>query len=174
VVPFVIVMMRREVGFTDGQVLLTTVASFAGGLASLYLWGRAVDRTGAAPIFLWTSLAGAASIAALVFVEDATPLTLAAIVGFFFVFAVLTSGFGVADTHVLFRLAPADAPARTLVIAATVSAVLGSVAPLLVGVGLDLWLEGRESGRLLVYHGFFLGAALVQALAFLPLREFRD
>ena len=34
VVPFAIVMMRREVGFTDAQVLLTTIGFFAGGLVS--------------------------------------------------------------------------------------------------------------------------------------------
>lgn len=34
--------LRREVGFSAGEILFTTVASFAGGLASLYLWGRVV------------------------------------------------------------------------------------------------------------------------------------
>lgn len=172
-VPFVIVMMRREVGFSDGQVLFTTVAYFAGGLASLYWWGRTVDRTGAAPIFRWTSLTAGALIASLVLVEQASPVALAGLVAFFFLFAVLNAGFGVADTHVLFGLAPPEAPARTLVIAATVTAVLGSLAPLIVGIALDLWLEGRETGRLLVYHGFFALAAGVQAVAFVPLRGFR-
>jgi hypothetical protein len=173
VVPFVIVMMRREVGFSDGQVLYTTVASFAGGLASLYLWGRAVDRVGAAPVFRLTSVGSAALIASLMLVENATPLVLSGLVGFFFLHAVLTAGFGVADTHVLFGLAPDDAPARTLVIAAVVTSLLASIAPLAVGLGLEVWLEGREAGRLVVYHAFFAGAAAVQAVAFLPLRPFR-
>jgi hypothetical protein len=30
------------VGCSSGEILFTTVASFAGGLASLYLWGRVV------------------------------------------------------------------------------------------------------------------------------------
>jgi Na+/melibiose symporter-like transporter len=173
VVPFVIVMMRREVGFTDGQVLYTTVASFAGGLASLYLWGRAVDRVGAAPVFRLTSLGSAILIAALMLVETATPGVLAGVVAFFFLHAVLTAGFGVADTHVLFGLAPDDAPARTLVIAAVVTSLLASLAPLFVGLGLEVWLEGRETGRLVIYHAFFATAALVQAVAFWPLRGFR-
>ena len=173
VVPFVLVMMRREIGFADGEVLYTTVAFFAGGLASLYLWGRTVDRVGPAPVFRLTSLAGGALIASLVLVEQASAGALVGLVGFFFAFAVLNSGFGVADTQVLFGLAPPEAPARTLVIALTVSAVLGSLAPLVVGSALDAFLDGRESERLLVYHGFFAIAAAVQALAFLPLRGFR-
>ena len=173
VVPFAIVMLRREVGFTDGEVLTTTVAAFAGGFASLYLWGRLVDRVGAAPVFRFTSLAGAGLIAALVLVEQSTPSTLGWLIAFFFCFSVLTAGFGVADTHVLFGLAPEAAPARTLVIAGVVVTLLGSLAPLAVGFVLEQALAGRESGRLLVYHGFFVAAAAAQASAFLPLRRFR-
>jgi len=173
VIPFAIVMMRREVGFSDGEVLYTTVASFAGGLASLYPWGRAVDRVGPAPIFRLAALGSGILIAALVLVDQATPLALAGLVAFFFLYAVLTAGFGVADTHVLFGLAPEDAPARTLVIAAVVTSTLAAVAPLVVGLLLEDWLEARETGRLLVYHGFFLAAAAVHAVAFVPLRDFR-
>ena len=47
--PFVIVMMRRVIGMSDAQVIGATVAAYAGGLVSLYPWGRAVDvaRSGA-------------------------------------------------------------------------------------------------------------------------------
>ena len=173
VVAFLIVMMRREVGFSDAEVLYTTVATFAGGLASLYLWGRAVDLVGSAPIFRATALGGAGLIAGLVFVDHATPETLLGLIVFFFAFSVLNAGFGVADTHVLFGLAPPEAPARTLVIAAVVTSLLGSLSPLAVGAGLDWLLTGRETGRVVVYHGFFLGAAAVYAMTFLPLRRFR-
>ena len=71
VVPFVMVMMRREVGFSSGHVLFTTVASFAGGLASLYLWGRVVDRIGPAPVFRLTALGMGLLTAGLVAVQDA-------------------------------------------------------------------------------------------------------
>lgn len=174
VVTFLIVMMRREVGFSDAEVLYTTAASFAGGLASLYPWGRAVDRVGPAPIFRATALAGALLIASLVFVDHATTATLVGLIAFFFVFSVLNAGFGVADTHVLFGLAPPEAPARTLVIAAVVTSLLGSLSPLAVGGGLEWLLAGRESGRIVVYHGFFVGAAIVYAMTFVPLRRFRS
>ena len=174
VVPFVIVMMRREIGFGAGPVLYTTVSSFAGGLASLYLWGRAVDLVGAAPIFKLTAIGSALLIAALILVEQATPLSLAGLIAFFFVHSILTAGFGVADTHVLFGLTPAEAPARTLVIAAVVTSLLASTAPLLVGLGLEWQLAGQETGRLVVYHRFFGLAAVIQATAFWPLRGFRS
>ena len=39
-------------------------------------------------------------------------------IGFFFALSVLSSGFGVADTRVVFSLAPRDAPTRVFVLAA--------------------------------------------------------
>ncbi|MDG2051717.1 MAG: hypothetical protein P8M78_16310 [Myxococcota bacterium] len=174
VVPFVLVMMRREIGFSDGEILYTTVASFAGGFASLYLAGRAVDLFGPLPLFVMTALGNALLIASLSGVEQASPATLLGLVGFFFAFSALTAGFGVADTHVLFRLTPPEAPARMLVIALTVSAVLGSSAPLLAGVALEHWLSDPETDGLVVYHSFFLIAAAVQGCVFWPLRGFRD
>ena len=172
-VPFVLVMMRREIGFSDGEILYTTAASFAGGLASLYLSGRLVDLFGPAPLFRVTAVGNAVLIASLVGVEQASPLALAGFVGFFFTFSAFTAGFGVADTHVLFGLTPPEAPARTLVIALTVSAVLGSAAPLLAGVALEHWLSQPGTDGLVVYHGFFLIAAAVQSCVFWPLRRFR-
>jgi MFS family permease len=172
VVPFVMVMMRREVGFSSAQVLFTTVASFAGGLASLYLWGRVVDRIGPAPVFRMTALGMGVLTAGLVAVQDAGTATLVGLVAFFFLHTVLASGFGVADTHSLFGLTPPEAPARTLVIAAVVRHGLSGLAPILSGVVLDRLLE-TAGAPLRVYHGFFAVMALGQALCFLPLRDFR-
>ncbi|MCG8590483.1 MAG: hypothetical protein MJE66_14430 [Proteobacteria bacterium] len=172
--PFVIVMLRREIGFTDAQVLLMTVGAFAGGLASLVLWGRAVDRFGPAPIFRWTSLGLGALLVALVWADVQTPATgsLALLVLFFFLYAVFASGFGVADTRVLFDLSPADAPARTLVVGSVAVGLAAGVAPAVVGLGLSRILAGAGDA-LDVYRGFFLVAALLQALAFWPLRHVR-
>ncbi len=55
-VPFAIVLMRRVMGLSDAEVLLTTLAYLAGGLASLLLWGRVVDRYGPGPVFKMTVL----------------------------------------------------------------------------------------------------------------------
>src|SRR5262249_48345970 len=113
--PFAVVMMRRSMGLSDADVVLTTVASFAGGFASLYGWGRAVDRFGAAPVFQSTALLQAAL---LVWLAIAGPhASLLAMTGFFFVFVALAAGFGVADTHVLFGLAPEHEATPTLVVA---------------------------------------------------------
>jgi hypothetical protein len=92
-------------------------------------------------------------------------------VAFFLVHSVLASGHGVADTHVLFELTPPDAPARTLVIAAVLSALLGGLAPIAVGATLDVLLDGAAN-RLDVYRGFFALAAVLQAGSFWPLRRF--
>ncbi len=169
VIPFAIVMMRREVGFTSAHVLMTTVASFAGGLVSLYGWGRVIDRFGAEPVFKSSCIGLGALTAALVAVNDASQTALMGLVLFFFLHAVLTAGFGVADTHVLFRLTPPEAPARTLVLASVVVGALSSVAPIVIGFGLDRFIASA-SDPLLVYHALFGGAAVLQALAFLPLR----
>lgn len=172
VVPFVIVMMRREVGFSSAHVLYTTIASFAGGLASLYLWGRVVDRIGPAPVFRLTALGMGLLTAGLVAVQDAGTATLVGLIGFFFLHTVLASGFGVADTHVIFGLTPPEAPARMLVIAPVVTHSFSGLAPIFSGIVLDWLLETAEA-PLAVYHGFFAVVALSQALCFLPLRGFR-
>jgi predicted MFS family arabinose efflux permease len=169
---FVIVMMRREVGFSEGDVVLSTIAFFAGGLASLYAWGRIIDRVGAAPVFRATSL-GLASLLLLVpLIDDTGSADLALALFFFFAHAVLTAGFGVADTHVLFRLAPPEAPARILVIASVLTHAAIAIAPVLVGALLEHLLAG-SANPLGIYRGLFVALALVQVAVFLPLREFR-
>jgi Na+/melibiose symporter-like transporter len=171
VVPFWIVMMRREAGLTDGDVIATTVATFSGGLASLYLWGRLVDRVGAPPVFRATSLCLAACFASLLLVEGGGTMTVAAMIAFAFTVAVLWSGFGVADTHVLFKLTPGDAPAPVLVTVRVIVASLAGTAPILAGLILDRLLATTDS-PLTIYHALFATAAALQIFAFLPLRRF--
>jgi hypothetical protein len=98
---------------------------------------------------------------------------LAGLIGFFFLHSVLASGFGVADTHVLFGLTPPEAPTRTLVIASVVVRGLSGIAPITVGLSLDFFLSAGET-PLVVYHAFFAVAAVLQALSFWPLRQFRS
>ena len=172
VVPFALVMLQREVGFSAGAVLLTTVSWYAGGLLTLYLWGRVVDRVGPLPVFRWTSIGMGALTAGLIAVEEPGTATLVGVVAFFFGLYALAAGFGVADTQVLFRLTPPEAPARMLVVAQVASHVLGGLPPIAVGLVLERALEGATS-RLAVYDVFFAVAAGLQALAYLPLRRFR-
>jgi MFS family permease len=172
VVPFAVVMLKREVGFSEEAILLTTVAWYAGGLLTLYLWGRIVDRVGPRPIFRWTSIGMGVLILTLTLVEEPGTATLVGVILFFAGVYALAAGFAVADIHVLFRLTPPDAPARMLVVAQVSSHVLGGLPPIAVGLLLENALEGATS-RLAVYDTFFAIAAVLQALAFLPLRRFR-
>jgi MFS family permease len=169
-VPFVIVLLRRGVGFTDEQVIYTTVAHFTGGVVSLYLWGRVVDRVGAVAVLRVTTLGQGLWIAALCLFTP-VPAIVPLMVLWFFVLSVLASGYGVADTHVLFELTPPEAPARTLVLGAVGVGIAGGLAPVLAGALLDAWLPaGAGAEAVDVYRVFFgvLGAVLLWALV--PLR----
>ena len=168
--PFAVVMMRRSMGLSDADVVLTTVASFAGGFASLYGWGRAVDRFGAAPVFVVTALAESALLLWLAAVGPHASLL--AMVIFFFVFVALAAGFGVADTHVLFGIAPEHEATPTLVVADVTSSLAYGAAPFLAGVALDLLISGGTEATA-AYRGLFVVAAIVMALAPIPLRAFR-
>jgi predicted MFS family arabinose efflux permease len=170
-IPFVIVLMRRVMGMSEAQVLFATVASYAGGLLSLYAWGRVVDRVGPARVFRWTSLGLAATVLALLAAREPGPFAAAWITGFFFVAAVLRAGFGVADTHVLFQLAPDDAPASTIVVATVASYVARGLAPLAVGVALERALAAGTA-PIAAYQTLFAASAALHALVFLPLRRF--
>jgi hypothetical protein len=170
-VPFVIVLMRRVLGLSEAEVLASTVATYVGGLVSLYPWGRAVDAFGPARVFRWTSLGLAALLLALLALRGPGPLAAGGLVAFFFAASVLRSGFGVADTHVLFDLAPEDAPASLIVVATAMSYLPRAVAPFAVGFVLERVLAAGTP-PLAAYHGLFLAAAVLQALVYLPLRGF--
>ena len=169
--PFAIVMMRREIGFSDSQILLTTLAYYGGGLVSLYLWGRVADRIGSAPVFRIAALGMASLLLLLVAIDSDSQRDLMLLLFFFFGFSLLTAGFGVADTRVLFQLSPPEAPARTLVISGVITNVIRALAPILVGFILEQALNVSDD-RLAVYHGLFMGMAVLQVLAFIPLQGF--
>ncbi len=171
VVPFAIVMMRRVLGLSDGDVMLATVAFFAGGFVSLYLWGRAVDRLAAWPVFLITAVGLACVYAALQAVDVATAgaVHMALI---FFVLAVLNAGFGVADTNVRFALAPRQAPTRLLVVADVASNLAYGLAPFLAGAALDAAFA-LGVVPMVAYRVLFAGAAAATLLALLPLARLR-
>lgn len=171
VLPFAIVMLRREIGFASGEVIYMTVAVFTGGLVSLYAWGRIADGVGPEPVLRWTSIGMGASYLGLLVLDAPDALNLSWAVGFFFVHAVLASGYGVAETQLLFELTPPEAPAQRLVAADVIVHVISAGGPLLAGLTLDALLS-RTDAPLAVYHGFFTIAAVLQAASFLPLRGF--
>ena len=161
-------MLRRSVGFSDGDVLYTTVTFFAGGLVSLYLWGRVVDRAGALPVLRATIVLQ--GVLALLLGWVGVETGVAPVVLWFFAYSVLVAGFGVADTHLLFQLTPPEAPARTLVLAASAAGIATALVPLTAGIVLDACLPEDPSMGLQVYRVFFPAAGIFHALAFLPLR----
>ncbi len=172
VLPFVLVLLRRELGFSDASVVLTTIALYLGGLVSLYVWGALIDRIGTYVVFRTASLASAALYVGLAFLDGAGSATLPCAIAFFFVQALLAAGFGVADTRVLFELTPPETPAPTIVLSSVAVGVACGLAPLVAGLVLDALLA-RAADPLAVYRGYFLAAAGLQALTFLPLRAFR-
>jgi MFS family permease len=186
VLPFALVMLRRELGFSEAALLSTTIASFAGGLVSLYFWGRVIDRRGAAIVFRGTSIGLAALTLSLLTLSASGENAFAGALLFFFLYAILSAGFGMADTHVLFRLTPVHSPARTLVAAAVSVAMVAAIVPFIAGIGLELGLRSmatttqtlrlaaaaNPSDRLLVYHVFFAIAATIQAVNWWPTRGF--
>ena len=171
VLPFALVMLRREVGFSEAQLLTTTIANFAGGLVSLYFWGRVIDRRGAAIVFRGTSIGMGLLTLSLIAVSGSGDSAFLGAMLFFFCYAILAAGFGMADTHVLFKLTPVESPARILVAAAVSVGMVAAVVPLLVGFSLELGLE-TTSDRRLVYHVFFAIAALIQGVHWWPTRGF--
>jgi len=171
VLPFALVMLRREVGFSEAQLLATTIANFAGGLVSLYFWGRVIDRRGAAIVFRGTSIGMALLTLSLIALSGVGDGAFLGAMFFFFGYAILAAGFGMADTHVLFKLTPVESPARILVAAAVSVGLVAAIVPLAVGISLELGLRATSDGRL-VYHVFFAIAAAVQAVNWWPSRGF--
>ena len=168
-IPFAIVMMRRTLGLTDADVVFATAAFYAGGFVSLYGWGRVVDRFGSMPVFRVAALGTGALLVVLAgWGESASAV---AMVGFFFVFAVLNAGFGVADTQLLFGLAPAREPTATLVIADVTTSLAYGAVPLLAGLLLEFAI-GAGALPADAYRILFLATALLAALSPLPLRRF--
>lgn len=166
---FAIVMLRRAVGMSEGEVVKNTIALIAGGLISLYAWGRVVDRVGAIPVLQATAAGMALSLLLLALApESALVVSWTAL--WFFVMSLLLSGFGVADTHLLFELTPPEQPARTLVLGAVSTGLASGIAPLLAGAALDLVLPADPAGALRVYRVFFAVLALLMASVLLPTR----
>lgn len=166
---FAIVMLRRAVGMSEGEVVKNTIALIAGGLISLYAWGRVVDRVGAIPVLQATAAGMALSLLLLALApESALVVSWTAL--WFFVMSLLLSGFGVADTHLLFELTPPEQPARTLVLGAVSTGLASGIAPLLAGAALDLVLPANPGGELRVYRVFFAVLALLMASVLLPTR----
>lgn len=164
VIPFAIVWLRRHLGLTDADVVLATIATFAGQLVSLYGWGRLADRMGAWPVFVITAAGGAIATAGLLAlqVHDVTTVALAVLI--FFAMAFFLAGFEIADTQLLFSIAPSSGATPTLVVAAVVSSVLTGLAPIAAGVALELALAAGAAPAT-AYGTLFATASISQLVA---------
>ncbi|MGH0037006.1 MAG: MFS transporter [Myxococcota bacterium] len=170
---FAIVMMRRVLGFSEADVLYTTVALFSGGLVSLYLWGRAVDAFGPAPVFRVTALGQAALMLAFTTLAETQVGAVGWAVLVFFGMALLASGFDVADTRVLFGMTPDDTPARLIAPTTVANGLLRGTLPLLAGLALEQGL-GAGAAPAEAYRGLFSVLAVLQVAALWPLRRFQQ
>jgi hypothetical protein len=77
----------------------------------------------------------------------------------------------VADTHTLFALAPAEAPASTLVAVRVVELLIRALIPFVAGLALEGALA-LHFEPLAVYRVLFVACAAASALASVPLRAF--
>jgi len=171
-VPFALVMLRRVLGFSNSDAIETTIAIYVGGIVSLYLWGAVIDRLGPYVGFRSSALGMAALYLGFAFLEPMGAATSLLAIGFFFAHSLLAAGFAVADTRLLFELAPPEAPSKVLVVTAVIEGVICGLAPAIAGAVLDPLLA-RAPEALPVYHGFFAVAAVLMSLSFLPMRVFR-
>jgi MFS transporter len=169
--PFALVMLRRALGFSNATAIQTTIAHYVGGLASLYLWGAVTDRLGPYVVFRTAALGIGALYLGLAMLEPMGDATRWLAIAFFFSHSVLIAGYAMADTRLVFQLAPPEAPSKVLVVTAVIEGVVCGVAPALAGAVLDPLLA-RAANPLTVYHGFFAVAAVLVSVSFLPLRVF--
>jgi predicted MFS family arabinose efflux permease len=171
IMPFAIVVMRRVVGMTEAQVLLATLASFVGGLGSLYVAGRAADRFGSAPVFRASGIGLA--VLALGFCALREPGYGAVLLSaaLFCGIAALAAAFGVADTNVLFSLASPEDPTPILTAATAATSSAFAVAPVLAGLALQLAI-GLGVEELVAYRALFVIAAIAFAASWIPLQRF--
>ncbi|HTO08028.1 MAG TPA: MFS transporter [Myxococcota bacterium] len=170
--PFALVMLRRALGFSNSDAIETTIAIYVGGIVSLYVWGAVIDRFGPLVGFRTAALGMGALYLGLAFIEPMGAATSLFAIGFFFSHALLAAGFAVADTRLLFELAPPEAPSKVLVVTAVIEGVVCGIAPAIAGSVLDPLLAHAPQ-PLPVYHGFFAVMALGMSLSFLPMRVFR-
>lgn len=171
--PFAIVVMRRVIGMSDAQVLVATVASFVGSLLALYAAGWLADRLGSAPIFRWCGLGMAVLSLGFCFLREPGEGSVALAALLFCGIAALSAAFGVADTNVLFALAPAGNPTPVLTAATSAAALSFAAAPLLAGAALEIALANGVDERL-AYRVLFVAAAAAFAVSWVPLRAFAD
>ena len=168
--PFALVWLRRDLGLTDADLAFATVALYAGGLISLYAWGIVADRAGTGPVFGVTSAVGAAATLGLVGLASAGAATLGLAVALFVLLAICTAGFEVADTNLLFRIAPPEDPAPMLVMASVAINALNGMAPLAAGLMLEHALASGAAPTA-AYGALFACCAVLQLVALAPLRE---
>jgi len=173
--PFALVWLRRDLGQSDADLAVATVALYAGGLVSLYAWGIVADRAGTGRVFAVTSLGGAAATLGLAGLAGAGSATLAVAIALFLVLAICTAGFEVADTNLLFRIAPSHDPTPMLVMASVTINALNGLAPFAAGLALERTIADGVA-PVQAYGGLFALCALVQLVALAPLRgsERRD
>lgn len=168
--PFAVLLLRREAGLSEAEVLGLTLSLYTGGLLALLPAGWLSDRFGSRPVLrasCWLRATVITGLAAAVLTCEGTTL-LAVFCALFLGWAFLTSAFGVAEVKVLFELAGDGSPSGVIVTTIVIRSVVAGAVALAIGVGIDAALSA-ELPSLPLYVGVFLFLAALQAGAALPL-----
>ena len=169
--PFAVLLLRREAGLSEAEVLGLTLSLYTGGLLALLPAGWLSDRVGPRPVLkasCWLRAAVVAGLAGSVLVCEGTSL-LVVFCALFLAWAFLTSAFGVAEVKVLFQLAGDASPTGVIVTSVVIRSVVAGAVALAIGVGIDAALAAELLPNLSLYVGVFLVLATLQAGAALPL-----
>lgn len=145
--PFITVVMLRELGLSFLWVMGMTIASQLANLSFLPLWGRIADRFGnKAVLFLCAPVFSLSFLLWTFTVEDLRWVTLGLILLIHVMSGLATAGIDVANDNLLFQLAPAQAPTAYFATAALTNSLAAGVAPVLGG-----WLAGALEGHTLAF-----------------------
>jgi hypothetical protein len=168
--PFLIVLLRREVHLTEAQVLVTTLATYVGGLLALHPAGALADRLGARPMLVATCALRAAVVLSLGLAAwlCSAELLLPLVAGLTLAYSMLVAAFGVAEVKLLFRLAEGASPTPAIVGTVVARNLVAGVVVVTVGLVLEQVLR-RAADPLGIYLGFFGLAAAIQLAAGWPL-----
>ncbi len=164
---FLVLFVKEELGYTDGQVLKMQAATTLGVLATAVYWGQLSDRSGSRPLLRLSDLGMLAILAywlgaALGFYRPA----LIEIISAYGLWGVFSAAHAVAQTRLVLSCSPKDELIVGTAFFQVIVALFGGVAPIFFGGALE-WLRhpadgGAGLGR--IAFAIIFGIALILGL----------
>ncbi len=164
VIAFVTVFMRVELRLAESLILLITATSFVGGLSSLWLLGRRLDRFGSKPALILFHGVWLLIMAALTAVATRVlPAWLGVLVGLQFLLGLSSAAVQMANMRLVMATIPERGRSHFFALQSVVSNVLLGVSPIFWGVLIDATrsLEFTWHGISINRYGLYFAAALV-------------